>query len=322
MPRRKKQQEREVLAEEKVPSPNSHDVSPSAEAEGPASPDDIRAEASPLSTDDAPSPSPPPEEVLQAADATTSEEEAPKRRRGRRRRRRKEEEKVADAQEEPKEAASSSTGPSEGSETPMEDVEPSKVPGEAEPPVETQRVVEPSPVSESQPERPAPSPLFGTPQAKAPSPWTAALFSSLLAFLFAVVVTLGVLSTLNRGLIYARPADVGRLASRVQTLEERLVQMEARLGQMEQQVRALSDLGARVESLEAETEALREEVTAAREDLQTLNAEVDTLAERQGRVISFFEQLRDLLDTFFGTGPTPPSTEGPSGSEPTPEVTP
>ncbi len=161
----------------------------------------------------------------------------------------------------------------------------------------------------------------GTPAAPSgPSPWPAALLSSLVAFVFAVVVTLGVLSTLNRGLLYARPADVGRLATRVQDMEAQLAQLQERVTTLQGEVDALKDLGVRVDDLEAQTQTLAQDVEEARTQVQTLGEEVGLLRRQQRQVFSFFEELRRLLDSFFG--PSTPGSEGTPTPESAPEATP
>lgn len=132
--------------------------------------------------------------------------------------------------------------------------------------------------------------------------WTA-LVSSLVTLFLAVVITLGVLSTVNgNNLQFASPAQVNEISARAGALE---VSVETLAG-VRKRVDNLDALSGRVSTLEESLAGLTSSMDAMTNLVQELDAQVNELTGQMEQVMaqserfqSFFSGLRELVDQVF-----------------------
>ena len=200
-------------------------------------------------------------------------------------------------------------------------------PPAVEPAVLPQPAAPPPPAAEAAPARSRRAPAYVT---RGQGFWMM-LVSALVSFALAVVSVLLLLSLLNGGLYYARPADLSQLASQVEGLNTDASDLQASLDalstrlddragppgqvtQMAGQVTGLedqaTDLEDQVTDLSNATEAwelqldavnllvddLSGQVAAISTQAETLSLQVDALLTRTGRFQAFLDGLSTLLD--------------------------
>jgi chromosome segregation ATPase len=133
--------------------------------------------------------------------------------------------------------------------------------------------------------------------------WLAVALAGLLSSCLAVVLTLAVLSILNRGLLYASPDDVRTLQAQVDTLQTRVDSSAQDIAGLRTRVDQLEELAARTTQLErmaldlqAEIDkrvAQAEELKGAVTDLQN---KITSVVTQSDALKTFFENLRDMLN--------------------------
>jgi len=161
------------------------------------------------------------------------------------------------------------------------------------------------------------SPLPSTaeaPSAPPPPPATftrnqigcAFLLSFFLTLGLSLLLTLGILASLNGGLRFASPAQVASLGARMDAMETRIGQLSTEINTLRERVSSLEALGKRVTTVEQTTRSLNESVeTLSRQAdenasrLDAMQKEFKALQEQNGRIQSFLEGLRDLLTGIF-----------------------
>jgi hypothetical protein len=141
--------------------------------------------------------------------------------------------------------------------------------------------------------------------------WLAVALVGLASSCLAVVLSLAILSLVNRGLSYAAPADVRALQAQIDTLQTRVDSATQDLAGLRARVDQLEELAARTTALERMALDLQaeidkrvtqaEELKGAVEDVQTKISDVITQSKA---FQSFVDGLRDLID-IFPKGQTP-----------------
>ena len=130
---------------------------------------------------------------------------------------------------------------------------------------------------------------------------------SLLAFILAVGLVLGLLSGLNQGeLRYASPSELNELFLSVESIDSRLTTQENDLQALRLRVDTLESLDDRMSAAEDSILTLTEELNTISADVNGLQEEVTGLGEevaaletQTSLITAVFENLRDVFNQFF-----------------------
>jgi len=136
--------------------------------------------------------------------------------------------------------------------------------------------------------------------------WTA-LISSLLTLILAVVLSLGILSTMNNNnLQYASPAQVNELAARAGSLEAAVETLSGDLASMRKRVDNLEALSGRVTAIEGGLADINTELQAVSGQVEEVSTQVGELSGQMEQVMAqserfqtFFNGLRELMNQVF-----------------------
>jgi competence ComEA-like helix-hairpin-helix protein len=138
--------------------------------------------------------------------------------------------------------------------------------------------------------------------------------SSLLTFLLAVAVTLGVLAGINKGLRYVSPADFADLNRRVDGLSSEVDTLQQDLDDLRTRLDAVEALSGRVNNLESEVSDLATGLDTTASQVEGVQSEVAELAtdveEVHAAANRFDTFLQGLTDLLLETTDTPGGTDG------------
>ncbi len=144
-----------------------------------------------------------------------------------------------------------------------------------------------------------------------------ALGSSLLAFLLAIALSLGVLAALNDGqLQFASPGQIIDLNRQISTLGDQARTLEGDIGSLRTRIDNLELLGDRVDVVEQTTADIAADLATTADqvtelgnqteaiagEVEAVAGEVDTLQAENERFDTFFTGLQDLLNQVFAPG--------------------
>jgi ribosomal protein S13 len=150
------------------------------------------------------------------------------------------------------------------------------------------------------------------------------LISGFFIVLLAVAITLGVISSINRGqLNYASPGDIASLQSQTDMLSSKNQVMSEDIEGIRNRMDNLESLSGQVSEMEAEISALKEELTSLQAhteanqaaieelvlELENIQEELQTLNARGERFESFLDGLRTLMEELFPQPTENPETE-------------
>jgi competence ComEA-like helix-hairpin-helix protein len=187
-------------------------------------------------------------------------------------------------------------------------------------------------------ETPEPEPMFTPEPSPMPVPgfitrgqafWMA-VGVGFLAFLLALVVSLGILATVNDGqLQFATPGETLLLNRRVDTLLDQADNLQGDIGSLQTRMDNLDGLAGRVDVVEemsgqlgsdlantnsevtqlaTQAEELASEVGVVTEQVGVVTEQVDTLQSQGDRVQTFMTGLQDLLNQVFPSEPAESET--------------
>jgi prefoldin subunit 5 len=140
------------------------------------------------------------------------------------------------------------------------------------------------------------------------------LFTFFFSVIIAIAITLGIISSLNRGgLTFASPGQVtalknqvGGLAAQTEIIAEDLDGLRTRMDNLEALSGRVNDVEANMDSLQAEMLALQTEIETAQAEfdeltsqMDAIHTEIETLTTQNSRFESFLEGLQELLMGLF-----------------------
>ena len=140
------------------------------------------------------------------------------------------------------------------------------------------------------------------------------VFTFIFSVILAVAITLGILSSMNRGgLTFASPGQVTALRNQLEGVSAQILIVAEDLDSLRTRMDNLEALSGRVNAVESEIENLQSEILTLQSDIDTTQAQYDelttqiedidvqleTLAEQNNRFEGFLEGLRDLLSSLF-----------------------
>ncbi len=127
--------------------------------------------------------------------------------------------------------------------------------------------------------------------------------SSLVVLVFAVAITLGILSSVNDGrLEYANPAQLNALdreldglAAELDAVGKDVQGLQTRLDNLEGLSGRMRDVEAAVDALQSDVEAAAEQVDSLAEQLDGVDEQIQELHAQSNQFQGFLDGLRDLL---------------------------
>jgi ribosomal protein S13 len=140
------------------------------------------------------------------------------------------------------------------------------------------------------------------------------IFSCIFTLILAIAITLGILSSLNRGqLTYASPSQVNVLQTQLnglaiqsETLTTDLDGLRTRLNNLEALSGRVSDIEGEIASIQTDMNGMQTEIEATQaqydelaSQLITIDEEIETLRTQGNRFEGFLEGLRDLMLGLF-----------------------
>jgi outer membrane murein-binding lipoprotein Lpp len=135
----------------------------------------------------------------------------------------------------------------------------------------------------------------------------------ILAMVFGMALSLGVLTGINGGLRYASPEQVAALSRDLDALNTRAAAMQETLTSMQGRLDNLEALSGRIDTLETVTGGLQGDIDILSSDIDTLDQslslleeqtaaiqiELDAVSEQATRFQGVMDGLRDLLNNLF-----------------------
>lgn len=195
---------------------------------------------------------------------------------------------------------------------PPETAHPEPAGAPAEPPVEPEAAVPPAaeqnagvvPPVPAEHDEPVSPPAAAHPAGFWVRPgWLAVALVGLASSCLSVVLTLGILGLINRGLAYAAPADVAAVQAQVDTLQTRLDGVAQDLAGLRARVEQLEELAARTTALERMALDLQGEIDKRVAQAEELQGAVTDMQARVAEMVTqskafqiFADGLKELLD--------------------------
>ncbi len=140
------------------------------------------------------------------------------------------------------------------------------------------------------------------------------LVTGLVSVVASVILTLLILTGINRSLNVGRHAAVRELRAEFTELDTSLDDLTAELGSIDQRLQAVEGLSGRMATLESEFELVREDVDQASstvdqvsETVTILSQDVESMVEKVDLYDGFLEGIRALVSELFAADEVPPS---------------
>jgi competence protein ComEA len=124
-----------------------------------------------------------------------------------------------------------------------------------------------------------------------------ATICSFISFILAVLLSLGILGSLNNGLRYAT-ADQGQaISTQIESLNNELKLLNEDLTGLRSRLDNLESLSGRVGEIELEAEQLTTDMAAVTDEISAVKTQIAEFTESAERFQTFINGLADLLDT-------------------------
>ena len=124
-----------------------------------------------------------------------------------------------------------------------------------------------------------------------------AVICSLIAFVLAVLLTLGILGTLNNGLRYATADQAQVMMNQIESINTELTLLNEDLDGFRSRLENLEGLSGRVNDIELKNEKLTSEMTSLNEEIGDIKGKISEFMESSDRFQTFLTGLGDLLDS-------------------------
>jgi competence protein ComEA len=144
---------------------------------------------------------------------------------------------------------------------------------------------------------------------KAPEPitWGKALFMaaafSFVAFILAVLLSIGIIGSMNNGLRFASTEQVQGLSSQIETLYTELGVLSDDLESLRTRVDNLESLSGRVGELELDSEQFSADMALTVETIEGLSTQISEFSESAERFQTFLSGMGELMDTLVEPQP-------------------
>jgi hypothetical protein len=120
---------------------------------------------------------------------------------------------------------------------------------------------------------------------------------SFISFILAVLLSLGILSSLNNGLRYASTDQIQAIVRQVEVMNSEFGLLNEDINGLRSRLDNLESLGGRVGEIELETEQIANSLTALAEEYQGVVDQIADITNTAERFKIFLNGLGDLLDT-------------------------
>ncbi|MBC8506082.1 MAG: helix-hairpin-helix domain-containing protein [Anaerolineales bacterium] len=124
--------------------------------------------------------------------------------------------------------------------------------------------------------------------------WAMSIFSSFIAFLLALIISLGILGGINGGLRFVRPGQLFELGRRVEILDEQVHVLSQEIDDLRERLSHFDAIGERVDQLD-------EDFSIALEQTEFLVDEMNELRSYATEFQYFLDGLRELLSAIQQT---------------------
>jgi hypothetical protein len=143
------------------------------------------------------------------------------------------------------------------------------------------------------------------PPAKTPKPVTwgqaflLAAVCSFVAFIFAVLLSLGIIGSINNGLTYASTDQVQHLSRQIGGLESQIGALLEDIEGLRARIDNLESMTARIDDLEIRADELAAEMAITVGIVEEMNAQIAEIVDSTNRFQTFLNGLGELMDTLF-----------------------
>ena len=147
----------------------------------------------------------------------------------------------------------------------------------------------------------------GKKPAKTPKPVTwgqvllTAALCSLLTFVLAVLLSLGIIGSLNNGLRYASSDQVRGLSRQIDGLDSQIGILVEDIDSLRTRVDNLESMSGRISELESQMEQLRGEMATTAGMVEEMNAQITEILDSTNRFQNFLDGLGELMDSLVNT---------------------
>jgi len=136
---------------------------------------------------------------------------------------------------------------------------------------------------------------------KKPITWSQILMlvgaSSLASFILAVLLSLGILSTLNGGLRFGSIEDMSTLSSQADTLEMQLITIGEDIASLRTRLDNLEGITSRVNNLESLTGEIETEIALTADLVDDMNIKIEEILDNTTTFQLFLDGLSELVET-------------------------
>jgi competence ComEA-like helix-hairpin-helix protein len=143
------------------------------------------------------------------------------------------------------------------------------------------------------------------PPAKTPKPVTwgqaflLAAVCGFMAFIFAVLLSLGIIGSINNGLNYASTDQVQQLSRQMDGLESQIGALLENIDGLRTRIDNLESMTARIDDLEIRAEELAADMAITVGMVEEMNAQIAEIVDSTNRFQTFLNGLGELMDTLI-----------------------
>jgi competence protein ComEA len=122
---------------------------------------------------------------------------------------------------------------------------------------------------------------------------------SFLAFVLAVLLSIGIIGSINNGLNYASTEQVLRLSRQMNELDSQIDVLLGDIDSLRTRIDNLESMSSRISELEALAEELTAEMTATVSEVGEMKAQIEEIVGKTERFQNFLEGLGDLMESLI-----------------------
>jgi competence ComEA-like helix-hairpin-helix protein len=119
--------------------------------------------------------------------------------------------------------------------------------------------------------------------------------SSFATFILAILLTLGILSSINGGLRFGSAEQVSALTTQTEAVNLQLQTSSQEIADLRARLENLEGLSSRVSSLEKQIEELNAEIASTSKKVEAMNGQIDEIRKSTETFQTFLDGLTDLL---------------------------
>jgi prefoldin subunit 5 len=133
--------------------------------------------------------------------------------------------------------------------------------------------------------------------------WLLVTAFSLGSFIFAVLMTLGIIGTINNGLRYASPGDLGTLNRQYDNLDSQISIVQDDIEGLRSRLDNLESMSTQLDELTTATEQLNADMAITEDIVTEMESQIEELESSTAGFQSFLDGLSELLTSLAGPAP-------------------